>query len=231
MAGQDAREELPSRGVDELIGRLRDQGVAAGRGEAERIVAKAESEARRILEKAETKAREKLETAQRESDAYRSAGEAALKTAMRDAVLGMKSDLMDKFSADVGRLVSLHLKDPDMLKQMILEVAGRLRDDVDLENDDDLEIILPATVAGLEDLRQNPQQVSKGKLAQFVLGLTGEMLRDGVRFSGDPDMQSGIRVKVEEKDIELELTEQAVASLLLRHLQPRFRALLEGIVK
>ena len=57
------------------------------------------------------------------------------------------------------------------------------------------------------------------------------MLREGVSFSASEDVQAGIRVQVKDKDIILDLTEEAVAGLLLQHLQPRFRAILEGIVK
>jgi V/A-type H+-transporting ATPase subunit E len=34
-----------------------------------------------------------------------------------------------------------------------------------------------------------------------------------------------------DKDITLDLTDQAVADFLLQHLQPRFRAVFEGVVK
>ena len=36
---------------------------------------------------------------------------------------------------------------------------------------------------------------------------------------------------MKDEDIVLDLTDEAVAGLLLLHLQPRFRAILEGIVK
>jgi V/A-type H+-transporting ATPase subunit E len=41
----------------------------------------------------------------------------------------------------------------------------------------------------------------------------------------------GIRLRLVDHDVTLELTDKAVASLILQHLQPRFRALIEGIVK
>ena len=60
-----------------------------------------------MLDKAEAEARDRLEAAHKEADAYRSAaGESAVKTAMRDTVLDMKSTLMQRFSSDVKRLVS-----------------------------------------------------------------------------------------------------------------------------
>ncbi|MGI9507738.1 MAG: hypothetical protein ACR2QJ_00135 [Geminicoccaceae bacterium] len=228
MAKQPAEDSTLSSGVDALIGRLRDEGVSAGREEAEKILADAKVRAKQILDKADAEARERLERAHKESDAYRAAGEEALKTAMRDTVLDMKSTLMRRFSADVKRLVSHELEDPEILKQMILEVAGRADEGGDRG---EMEVILPQTIVGLEELRHAPEELQKGRLTKLVFGLTGEMLKDGVSFAASDDMTGGIRVRMKDDDITLELTEETVAALLLQHLQPRFRAILEGIVK
>ena len=224
-------EEPLSSGVDALIARLREEGVSAGREEAESLLADARAQAKQILEKAHAEAQERLETARKESDSYRAAGEAALKTAMRDAVLDMKSTLMVRFSADVRRLVSQALQDQAFLKQMILELAGRARRSADIGDEDATVVILPETVVGLEALRGNPEELQKGPVTKFVLGLTGEMLRDGVTFAGSEDLSAGIQVHLKDKEITLDLSDAAVAALLLQHLQPRFRAVLEGIVK
>lgn len=231
MARGAAEDRPSSSGVDELIAKLREEGVAAGRAEAERIVADARAEAAQILDKASGEARSRLETARQEADAYRAAGEEALKTAVRDTVLTMKADLMERFSTDVKRLVSQQIGDPEILQKMVLEIAGRARDRADIEDDDALEVVLPEAVIGLEDLRNNPEELGQGRLTKLVLGLTGEMLRKGVTFSASEDAAAGIRVKVEDKSVTLDLTDEAVAALLLQHLQPRFRAVLEGIVK
>ena len=223
--------EPVSSGVDALIARLREDGVSAGRSDAEKIVADARAQAKRIVDAATEEAKIKLETAHRESDAYRSAGEQALKSAMRDAILEMKAQLMDRFSADVKRLVSHDLADPEMLRRLILEVAGRTRDKTSLDEAEALDVILPESAVGMEELRGDPDELQKGRLTGFVLGLTGEMLREGVSFSASDEMASGVRVHVAEKEITVDLTDEAVADLLLKHLQPRFRAILEGIVR
>jgi len=231
MANHSAETEAPSSGVDALIARLRDEGVSAGRSEADKILSDARAQAKRTTDKANAEAKAHLEISRKEADAYRAAGEEALKTAMRDTVLDMKSTLMQRFSTDVKRLVSHELQDPEVLKQMILEVAGRVRAGADVSDEDELEIILPEEIAGLEELRRNPEELRKGPLTKFVFGLTGEVLRNGVTFSGSDDMTNGIRIHVKDKNITLDLTEEAVAVLLLQHLQPRFRAILEGVVK
>ena len=228
----DAAKDAPlSSGVDALIAKLRDEGVSAGRAEAEKIVSDAKATAERILSKARAEADQHLSAARKEADAYRQAGEEALKTAMRDAVLEMKAGMMQKFGADVKRLVSHHMQDPEILKSMILAIAGRVREGAGLSDGDAVDIILPANVIGIEELRQNPEELGKGQVTGFVLGLTGDMLREGVTFRSSDDMSPGIRVEVKDKDIVLDVSEEAVAGLLLQHLQPRFRAILEGIVK
>ena len=231
MTRRDGTETESSSGVDALIARLREEGVSAGRAQAAQIVSDAQLQAKEILDKAQADARDRWETARREADAYRAAGDEALKTAIRDTTLSMKSDLMQRFSSDVRRLVSRQLADPEILQKMILEVAGRLRDGAGVEQEDPLEIVLPETAVGLEELRNNPEELGTGRLTGVVLGLTGEMLREGVTFSASEDAKTGIQVKVEGKDVTLDLTDEAVADLLLQHLQPRFRAVLEGIVK
>jgi V/A-type H+/Na+-transporting ATPase subunit E len=224
--------ELPSSsGVDALIARLREEGVTAGHSEAERIIGDAQSQANRILDKAQREARERLDAAHKEADAYRAAGKEALRTAMRDMVLDMKAALMEKFSSDVRRLVSHHLDDPNLMRQMILEVAGRARESAAAQEGDQIDILLPEKAVGVEELRRNPAELKKGRLTGLVFGLTGDMLRDGVTFSTSDEVQRGIRIHMVDKDITLDLTDQAVADFLLQHLQPRFRAVFEGVVK
>ncbi len=225
------RQEIISSGVDSLIKRLRDEGTSAGKQEAEKIVAAAEAKAQAILEKANAEARATVVAARKEADELKNAGADALKVAMRDTVLDMKMTLMQRFSSDVERLVSRHLQDKDVLRQMVIEVAGRVADDARLSEDEPIEFVLPRHVVGLEELRQDSEELEHGKLTELALGLTVDLLRDGVTFSVGNDDQSGMRIRLVGNDITLDLTDQAVASLLLQHLQPRFRSILDGVVK
>lgn len=223
-----AAPEATSKGVDALIAKLRDDGVAQGKAEAERLKEDARAEAARIVAKAEAEAESYLASSRKEADTYLRAGEEALKTAMRDAVLTMKSGLMAQFQADVKRMVSTSAADPEMLKQMILELVGRARD---AAGEGETEVILPAEIVGPDAIKDNPEDIQSGQLTQFVLGLTQKMLKDGVTLHASDDLQAGIRARVPGKDIELDLSDEAIASLLMQHLQPRFRAVMEGVIK
>jgi V/A-type H+-transporting ATPase subunit E len=225
------RSVPPSQGIDALIARLREQGVSAGREEGEKIVADARAVAKQIVDNAKEEAKNQLQAAQKQAEAFQSAGIAAIQMAMRDTILDLKSQLMQQFSSDVRRLVSRSLTDEALLRQMILEVAGRVRESVDAAGAQQIEVVLPAQVVGLDELRNNPDDLRRGKLTHFVLGLSDDILRRGVTFSVSDQHERGIRIQLVDKDISLELTDEAIAALLLDHLQPRFRAILEGIVK
>ena len=223
--------EVISAGVDALIARLRDEGVTAGKKEADRILQEAEKKALATLEAAEKEARERLEAAQKEADAFRNAGEEALKVAMRDLVLDLKADLIQHFSSEVQRLVRDQVMDRDFLRRMILELVGRVRDSVDIEEGEAVKVILPTEVVGLEDLRQRPEELTEGELSSFIFAIEGEILRKGVRFAPAEDSQAGVSIRLVDKEITVDVTDKACAALLLEHLQPRFRAILEGVVK
>ncbi|WP_425077998.1 hypothetical protein [Ruegeria denitrificans] len=218
-----------SHGVDALIDKLRNDGVAAGQAEAEKLRAEAKAEAARIVAEAKREAEELKKKARTETDNYRAAGEEALNTAMRDAVLTMKAGLTDRFKADVERLVTKEMSDPELLRQMILEVVSRAGASANL--DGKVSVILPARVATQEDIKQNADDIQSGKLTKYVLGLTAKMLRENVELHAADDVQEGIRVRAEDQGVVLDLTDKAVASLLMEHLQPRFRAVLEGVIR
>ena len=231
MVDAENQSQLPSQGIDALITRLREQGVTAGREEAEKIVADARAMAKQIVDQAKQEAKKHIEASHKEADAFQAAGVAAIQMAMRDTILDMKSHLMQQFSSDVKRLVSRNLQDEALLRQMILEVAGRARESVDATGSSQLDIVLPEEVVGLNELRNNPGELRHGKLTHFVLGLSDDILRKGVSFSASDEHEAGIRIHMVDKDVSLDLTDEAIAALLLEHLQPRFRAILEGIVK
>ncbi len=218
-----------SKGVDALIARLRDDGVSAGREEADRIRSEAEAEAAHILANAKQEAEAHLREARKSADRYRSAGEEALNTAMRDAMLTLKAGLMVQFESDVRRMVTAATADPEMLNRMVLELVGAARDATGAGEDTD--VILPAEVIGPEAISDNPEEIRSGQLTQFVLGLAQEMLAKGVTLYATEDLEGGIRARVVGKDLELDLSDEAIAALLMQHLQPRFRAVLDGVIK
>lgn len=229
-ATQDSVNNEPvASGVQALIERLRQEGVDAGRGEAEKLVEEAESRAKWIVSQAQEEADRLLAKARETAAREKTAADEALQVAARDALLGIKTQLTQRFTGEVRRLVSDKMKNEALLQQMILEVVGRGREAID--ETAPAQVLLPRDVVGLEDLRRNMDELQEGPLTQFVAALATEQVREGVSFGAAEDKEGGIRIHLKDSELTLDMTDTAVANLLLQHLTPRFRALLEGIVK
>jgi len=231
MSTQDGSAGLASSGVEALIERLRQDGVESGRAEGQRIVAESRRQAAAIVQDAERQAQEILRKAREEADRTRAAGEEALRVAMRDTILKMKGHLSTKFSEEVRRLVAADMSQEAFLERLILEVAGRARREAGMDQAERLAIMLPAGVVALDELRRRPEELREGSLSHFVLAVANRLLRDGVSFGTSADLAGGICVRLQGGEIQVDLTPERVAEVLLEHLHPRFRAILEGTVK
>ena len=229
-ATQDTINNEPiASGVQTLIERLRQEGVDAGRTEAEKLVAEAESRAKWIVSQAQEEAEKIVGKARETAEREKTAADEALQVAARDALLGIKTQLTKRFTGEVRRLVSDKMKSEALLEKMILEILGRGREAID--ETAPAEVLLPRDVVGLEDLRRNMDELQEGPLTQFVTALATEQVREGVTFGAAEDNEGGIRIHLKDSELTLDMTDTSVANLLLEHLTPRFRALLEGIVK
>ena len=172
-------EKERSSGVQELIDRLREQGVEEGNEQAEQLLADARHQAAKLLDQARKEAAETLQHARKEADRFQAAGEQALYLAGRDAVLALKEEISQRFADQVRHLVSHSLSDEQFVERLILEIAGRA---VPQDNQQPLELLLPEEMVPLEQLRRHPEEATEGTLSHFVLALAGDLMRQGVTF-------------------------------------------------
>ncbi|MGK7912779.1 MAG: hypothetical protein AB4050_15095 [Synechococcus sp.] len=218
-----------SAGVQALIDRLKQQGIEAGKSEAELVVSDAQARAKLILEQARQQADEMVAKAQGEVDTLKKSGQEALTIAARDTILGLKSKLTQQFTGEVKRIVGEETQKEELLQRLILEVAGRVREEV--TGSETTEVLLPQRVVGLEELSRNPEELEEGTLTYFVRLVGRDLLREGVNFRVADDTEGGLRLRLVDSEVVLDLSDSAIAETLLEHLQPRFRALLEGMVR
>jgi V/A-type H+-transporting ATPase subunit E len=223
------RSEGASSGVEVLIQRLRQQGVAAGKSARNEIVSQAEQEAARILKGARDQAKKLVDDARDEADRLQKAGEDALRIAGRDSVLRMRETVTTYFEERVKRLASTELEDPEFLRKLIIEVTKRVRDEAAVDEAEEIELYIPREVVGIKELHDNPEEL-QGRLSEYAKAIASAVWRDGVVVKTLEAGGRGIRVRLLDDDLEIDLTDEAIAELLLKHLQPRFRAVLTGMV-
>lgn len=216
-------------GVQELINRIRDEGVATARAEADQILAAARTEAQAIRAQAEQDARVQVEQARTQVETDQAAGVEALKIAARDTLLEMKDRIRQEFKRHVRRLVSAETRDPEFIRSLVLTLAGHAADNY--IKDEDAKILVSKAIIG-EGFEDSPlSDEEKKQIVGIVLGASGEMLREGVELLPDSGVQGGARVRMVDQELEIDLTDEAVSRTLLKHLLPRYRTIVKDEMK
>lgn len=222
---------LPSSGVEALIERLRQDGVEAGQAEAENIVGDAQKHAERIIAEAQSHAEQIVEAARAEAEKIDNAAQDALKLATRDAILKLRDMLLSSFSEEVGRVVGVQMADREFMAKLILTLAGQVRDKTGLDDSNHVLLQLPEKVFGIDALKKTPEELKEGTLSHLTAAIAADLLRNGVTLSVSGDLSGGLFIKLIDEEMVIDFSDKTVAALLLEHIQPRFRTLLQGIVR
>jgi V/A-type H+/Na+-transporting ATPase subunit E len=214
-----------SHGVQELIDRLKTEGIQSGEQQAQKITELAQQKARTIVAEAKREAEMIRQNAVAEANRHKTSGEEAVRIAARDALLALKSKMTQLFRDELAAQVSTEFRREEFLCQLILEVCRKKIPD--LAPDQTMTVILPSELIDLASLGNLETPLAHDSLSQLVLAIYGDRLRQGIEFSnGNND--NGIKVRLEGQEILVDLSDRAVSDLLTQHLLPRFRALLEG---
>jgi V/A-type H+/Na+-transporting ATPase subunit E len=204
-----------SSGVQELIARIRDEGVQAGRDEADHLVQEAQKRAAEIVEQARAEADRILIQARAELDRESKAAREALRLAVRETVLEFRAEVTQRFSNAVKGLVAKELTDTDFLRQMILAIAARSVPD-EAQNRA-LELLLSDELFPADDDGQQ-------SMRDFIVGLSSQIMQAGIELKPAGHSQRGLLLRLVGEDLQVDMTEEALSALLLSHLLPRFRA-------
>lgn len=218
-----AEEAAPrAAGVQDLISRIRDEGVQSGKQEASRLVDGARREAARLVESARAEAEELRQKARAEIETERNASLEAIKLAARDTALQLEADVVAAFESCVRRLVSPQVRDPELIRALVLVLGGHAVEQFVKDKE--------ARVFVSDVLFKQPGESAEvdERADQAVLGITGDMLRDGIELVPSSEVEGGARVRLVGENLEVDLTEETVHKMLMKHMLPRFRGILEG---
>ena len=217
-----ADESRQGSGVQELIERIRDAGVEEGEQRAAQIVAEARREAAQLVEAAHIEAAQTRRQASEEIEAFHVSALEALKLAARDTRLKLEAEVLASFEQHVKSLVKPVTYDGEFIRALLLELAGQTTERY--TRDKKLQVLVSDLLEGREDENEELD----GVIRESVLGLSSNMFREGVEIIPSSEVPGGARVRVVDEELEIDLTDEAIGKLLLKHLLPRYRAILEG---
>lgn len=198
--------------VQQLIDKIKKDGISAATEEASQVKAKAEAEAKQIIETAKKTAEDIIRAGKQDAERAEKAGVAALEQASRNLVLAFKDEIQSLLNKIINEHVSAHYGD-EVLKAALPELLKNWA----AKGSNDLTVILPE--ADLSKLK-----------SFFSEKLTGELWK-GVELKSNRKLASGFRISNKEGSIYYDFSAEAVAQLLSSYLNPKLAEILTGSAK
>ncbi|MEY3287762.1 MAG: hypothetical protein RLZZ419_4 [Pseudomonadota bacterium] len=208
-------------GIQNLVDRIRDQGILAANEKAAKIIRDAEAKSAKMLADAKREVEHLRETTRIEIEANQAAALEALKLSARDAMLQLKAKVSSEFEVFVQRLVTSATRDEQFIKTIVLVLAGHVQEE--LIGDKEIQILISDLI-----LRGKPSEKLGERGKQTILTLSSEMLRKGVELIPSSDIKGGANVRLVKDKLEIDLSDKAISKLLYQRMLPRFQAILDG---
>lgn len=192
--------------LESFVAQLHDEGVAAGRREAERLVREAREQASEIVARARAEADAILAEAVEREEAAAARARADLELAARDAVLQLRAALSETLTHVLRRAVSAELNDPEVVGTLLREVVrGYARADAERRP---TEIRLPRAL--------------KEQLERWWMRELASALQEGTAsLEAAPLLEGGFEYRVAGGTVEVSV--EATVEKLLELVRPRLR--------
>ncbi len=208
-------------GVQNLVDRIRDQGVQAANEKANQILRDAENKSAKMLSDARREVERLRENTHNEIASYHEAALEALKLSARDTVLHLESKVASAFEVFVKRLVTSATRDEQFIKSIVLVLAGHVAKEQIV--DKDIQILISESI-----IMDQPNEKMRERAQQTILALSSEMLREGVELIPSSEINGGASVRLVKEKLEIDLSDKAISRLLYQRILPRFKAIFEG---
>jgi V/A-type H+-transporting ATPase subunit E len=207
------KEEIMDIQLQELIEKIKKDGIESATEEASRLKSQAEGEAKRIVENARKEAESIIAKARADAERAEKAGVAAVGQASRNLVLAFKDEiqtLLDKIIAQETNAAY----DGETLKAAIPDL---LRGWASKPGNDALDLILPE-----EELK---------KLRSYFTDKLASELKKGLELKSNRNLGAGFRIAGKDGAAYYDFSSEAVADLLSAYLNPRLAETLKNAAK
>ncbi len=196
--------------LQELIDKIKRDGVASAETNAQRIIAEAEKKAAFIVSEAESKAEGIIKNAKSETERMEKASEDAIAQAGRNLIISFRDGIKKEISALVLSETEKAM-DKDVLKKLIPETVKAWADNIDAS---DVSVLLPAK--DLKALESAVKTAFKGKLAK------------GLEIKPDSTLSYGFRIGAKNGSAFYDFSAEEVAGLFSAYLNPKTTELMKN---
>ncbi|MDR2363086.1 MAG: V-type ATP synthase subunit E [Spirochaetaceae bacterium] len=198
--------------LQELIDKIKKDGIESASEEALRLTAQAEGEAKRIVDAARRDAADIIAKGKADADRAEKAGTAALEQASRNLILAFKKEietLLDKIIA----LKTEAVYTDEVLKGALPEILKNWAS----RGSDSLDVLL--------------SEKDRKALEGYFTGKLAAELPKGVELKTDRNLGAGFRIAEKDGSAYYDFSAESVAELLAAYLNPRLAEILKRAVK
>ena len=198
--------------LQELIDKIKKDGIESASQEATRLKHEAEAEAKRIVEAAEKEAQAIINRGKQDAERSEKAGIAAIEQASRNLVLAFKGEIQGLLDKLVAESVSASYS-ADIIKGILPDLIKNWA----IKNTDSLTVILNEA-----DLKKIDDSF-KSKLVSILKG--------GVELKTERNLTNGFRISEKDGSAFYDFSAEAVANLLSTYLNPKLAETLKSAAK
>lgn len=202
--------------VQELIDKIKKDGIESASEEAARIKAEAETEAQRIIDAAQKSASEIAEKGKQDAERFEKASMAALQQASRNLILVFKGEIQTLLQSLVAEQLGKSYND-DILKVIIPEIIKSWSVKRASGDENSLAVLLP--------------EASLAKLQTFFKTKLAAELKKGVELKSDRNLASGFRIANKDGSAYYDFSIESVAEMFCAYLNPRLAEILKTSAK
>lgn len=195
--------------LQELIDRIKKDGVKAAEAEAEAILESAKKKAEKIISNAQAEADKILLNAKNENDRIVKSGEDAIRQAGRNLLISFRESVTRELNAIVSENITAVYSSQSLAK-LIVTVVESWTSKPDAE---DLSVILNG-----DDLKE---------LEETLLAALKEKALKGITLKANDNFDGGFRVSVNNGSAYYDYSAEAVVDMISNYLSPRVTKLLK----
>ncbi|MDR2617465.1 MAG: V-type ATP synthase subunit E [Treponema sp.] len=197
--------------LQELIDKIKKDGIESASEEAARIKQSAEAEAKRIVEAARREAADIVARGKQDAERSEKAGAAALEQASRNLVLAFKGEIQALLDKIVARETAAAYGE-DTYKAVLPEILKAWA-----AKGGNVDVLLP-----------------EGDLKRIEGWFTGKLsseIKQGIELKSDRNLAAGFRIANKDGSAYYDFSAGAVAELLSAYLNPRLAEILKTSAK
>ena len=195
--------------LNELIDRIKKEGVEAADAEAAAIIDTAKADAEKIIADAKAKADKMISDAKAENEKMLRSSEDAIKQAGRNLLISFRESVTRELRAVTEREVESVYRSPQLAPLIIKAVEAWSKD----PDTGDLGVILNS-----EDLKE---------LEDELLAALKDRMLEGVTLKAGDGFDKGFRIAVNSDGAYYDYSAEAVVDMLSAYLSPKVTALLK----